>query len=642
MGQNQSGEQGSRKVSIGRRPSHGAFAQLTLSFPEQLSHDLAGRFATKCFTSLELSHFKDNFRTVADSTDGIRYWKEETLCRFLCLPDALSVGPVIFQMATYLGAFPFPSLAPSILTVEAMVKVVVIMTERYGKVLKRGRKDRGKLLFRTLAVFDRRMTSSGGEKPIVEKEMEKGVENWESTVEETRSHVEGFAIDRAANDEDEDEDDDELALAALDSLDAIEVFKHDQRSDTKMQHALIPSENLQKLIMLLMVIAPLGSQENLSTYAEGLTKERLEALRKEADYILAAFNPDPHSGGITYQSFTTAVSTSLPHLFDPLNALFEHFLFSKNLDLSRKRGSTNSIPQVESSSPSPPTPILPPDTPDDAILNLPLLAHLSFCLQTPSKSSLYHDHTRFHPLYSTTTHGTSLNSFSRQVLSWQSPTLLLVNGTPSSSSSSTSSLSSVTLGAYLPTPWKPTTSFPSSESSTTLLLLSPTHATFLPSSHPSQPLHTFNLKSGISFGCRLPPSSRTSQHLHPIPGPVSLLIDPNLETATFTHSLEPGASFTASPSLSFPSPSTPSPGSTSKDIKLTIDIDTLEVWGMTTPIEGADEVTKQQERLKWEEMEAERRARVNFGSDREGAKALLEMAGIVGQHSGGGRSGGSV
>ena len=121
--------------------------------PENLSSELAHRFADKCFTPLELTHFKDTFRSLADEQGGIQYWKEETLCRFLALPDALGSGPVIFQMVTYLGAFPFPSLAPAILTREAMVKVVVIMTERYGKVLKRGLKDRNKLLFRSLGRY---------------------------------------------------------------------------------------------------------------------------------------------------------------------------------------------------------------------------------------------------------------------------------------------------------------------------------------------------------------------------------------------------------------------------------------------------------------------------------------------------------
>src|SRR5271163_2976910 len=137
--------------------------------PEQLGHELALRFASKCYTHLEIAHFKDNFKTLADHQDGIEYWKEETLCRFLCLPDEVQAGSVIYQMATYLGAFPFPSLAPCILTREAMLKVVTIMTERYAKILKRGKQDKIKLLFRSMAVFDRRMSAIVTSPPEEEK-----------------------------------------------------------------------------------------------------------------------------------------------------------------------------------------------------------------------------------------------------------------------------------------------------------------------------------------------------------------------------------------------------------------------------------------------------------------------------------------
>ena len=218
-----------------------------IPFPEQLSHQLALRFAKKCFSPLEITHFKDVFRSLADDQDGIRYWKEETLCRFLALPDSLGVGALIFQMASYLGSFPFPSLAPSILTMEALLKVVVIMTERYGKILKRGKADRHKLLFRSLAVFDRGLTSSyeqpGAGAHRADKD-EKTVQPLTATA-ETGSGTVGFSIDHPGSDDDEDEDDDELALAALESLDAIEVFKQDHRTDTKIHHARIPSDGFQ-------------------------------------------------------------------------------------------------------------------------------------------------------------------------------------------------------------------------------------------------------------------------------------------------------------------------------------------------------------------------------------------------------------
>lgn len=224
---------------------------------EQLSHELALRFAKKCFTPLEITHFKDVFRSLADEQDGIHYWKEETLCRFLALPDSLSSGHLVYQMSTYLGAFPFPILAPSILTIEAMLKVVVIMTERYGKVLKKGKADRNKLLFRSLAVYDRRM-SLVNERPSQEilsalKDEEEKADQETATAKKHHGHAPGFSIDQPANDDDEEEDDDELALAALESLDAIEVFKHDQRADTKIHHAQIPLDNFQSNLQLMLV-----------------------------------------------------------------------------------------------------------------------------------------------------------------------------------------------------------------------------------------------------------------------------------------------------------------------------------------------------------------------------------------------------
>lgn len=233
----------------GHSAEHNALSEGSAGQSLNLSHEIALRFTQRCFTQLEITHFKDIFRSLADDQDGIRYWKEDTLCRFLVLPDSLNSGPLIYQMATYLGAFPFPSLAPSILTFEAMLKVVVIMTERYGKVLSKGKADRNKLLFRSLAVFDRGKSTtykrSSQITPNLTSKEEANKELVGSANEKPSSHLSGFPIDQAANDDDEEEDDDELALAALESLDAIEVFKHDRRVDSKISHVQIPSDNFQ-------------------------------------------------------------------------------------------------------------------------------------------------------------------------------------------------------------------------------------------------------------------------------------------------------------------------------------------------------------------------------------------------------------
>jgi hypothetical protein len=650
MGQSHSTEETRQQISV-----------------EELSHEVALRFASKCYTHLEIAHFKDNFKTLADHQDGIEYWKEETLCRFLCLPDEVHAGAVIFQMATYLGAFPFPSLAPCILTREAMLKVVTIMTERYSKILKRGKQDKIRLLFRSMAVFDRRMSAIVTSPPEKEKAaMEQLVDEQKpadmadkgDVVKAIRSHVAGFAIDEPANDT-EEEDDDELALAALESLDAIEVFKQDQKVDRKIHHARIPVDNFRKLVMLLLIIAPLDAQDNLAYYSEGMTKKRLHDLQDTADSIIATCEPD-QGYGIRYSSFTKAILKSLPYLFDPLNALFEHFLFSKSLDLSKHR--EPAAPQPDDAIPVKASPIVgTPAYPHQAtaILTQARLSHLSTFLTVAPVSpgtnpSIFQTSARFHPLYSTTTHGTSLSSFSRQVMSWQAPTLLLISGNLSDESGSPAQESPsprpVIFGAFLPTSWdKPsssfaTTPFDPSGPHATLFQLSPRHALFPsnPYNHTTPPSH-FSAKTGIALGCIIPPQSRTTSSQPPILGPVSLRIDTDMSTATFQHDPAQGlGAFLPDPLLES---AQKNPGLASLPKKFDFDIDTLEVWGVDIPdhaSDAEDAATKQKKRLAWEEAEAARRRGVNFGGDKDGARALLELAGLVGEHAAGGRSGGSV
>ncbi len=573
-------------------------------------------------------------------------------------------------MATYLGAFPFPSLAPCILTREAMIKVVTVMTERYGKVLRRGKRDRVKLLFRSMAVFDRRSSPvlPASEKPTMEQlvaeQKPDDMVQEEAGAKDVRSHVTGFAIDEPANDDpDEEEDDDELALAALDSLDAIEVFKHDQKvtHEKKIHNARIPVENFKRILMLLLVLAPLGPQENLAKYVEVLSEARLAEYESEVDSVVASFDPDEVTGGIRYAAFTRAISTCFPLLFDPFNALFEHFLFSKNINLSRHQKSAPSTP------PPPLSPKINPIVSDSSgvslILTPALLSHLStFLITQPSSTSpvnLFHAGTRFHPVYSTTAQGTSLTSFSRHVMSWQSATLLLITGTqrppPHHSNTTPSSTQLITIGAFLPNPWSKPATMSSSDLQPLLFLLSPRHALFPhnPYNHNSTSISHFGAKSGISLGCIIPPSSRTNSVSHtPILGPVSLRIDADVSTAVFQHDAEEGVgAFLTDPGLEKTQMNAKDRHRSGKADasanqlakKIEFDIDTLEIWGVTNEDpdggEEGNEVLKQKNRMEWEEKEAARRAAVNFGGDKDGARALLEMAGLVGDKR---RSGGSV
>jgi hypothetical protein len=527
-----------------------------------------------------------------------------------------------------------------------MIKVITLMTSRYRKVLKRGNRDKAKLLFRSLAVFDRRASvASPSEKPnmqeIIDEQKPDDMLEEEAAAKKTQPRVGGFAIDQPAND-DEDEDDDDLALAALDSLDAIEVFKQDQvrRMDKKMLHAMIPVENFKRLLMLVLLFGGIKAQSNLSAYGDGLDNQKLKSLEAAADSIVEAFEPDQTHHGIRYSNFVKVISTTMPDLFEPLNALFEHFMFSKNINLSAHKGDISAASDYS----IPKTSLIeqPPD-PSSSLLTDTRLAQLSISLHLgatdASPTNIYTCGVRFNQIFSTSENGTSLSSFSRQITSWETATILLISG-------NTSDSTPILLGAYLPTRWRDSSNShkepPGPDPSAPkpcFFQLSPRHAIF--PANPSNrhiPPSYFSTKTGIAIGCIIPPQPRSSAPPPPpILGPASLSIDSDIGTATFQHDLDAGqGAFVPDPGLS----EAQAREAAKYPPKITFDVDTLEVWGVTFPKAGeGDEMEKQRKRLEWEEAEAARRRGVGFGGDKEGARHLLEMAGIIGGES---RSGGSM
>ncbi|OJJ44619.1 hypothetical protein ASPZODRAFT_153531 [Penicilliopsis zonata CBS 506.65] len=664
-------------MGVGQSTEAGA-----VSSPEQLSYLLAERFAMKCFTPLELTHFKDNFFSRANDQGGLRYWNEKILSDFLGVPDGddspgssahtspLDAGPVVFRMVSYLGAFPFQTtLAPSVLTFEAMVKVAVLLTERYGKVLRRGRRDRIRLLFGSLADVGRKeSTSQAGERKTDDQQPD--------TFE--RSHAAGFAIDGALNDEDpdgdDDDDDDDLALAALESLDAIEVFKHDHRIDKTVYEARISLDTFRRLLMLLLVIAPLKSLDDVSKYTVDLSPEHMEEITADAECILRSFTVGDGKTGIGYKAFANIISSSLPYLFNPLTPLFEHLLFSKNLDLSQRRGRVDSavatspepaeIKVVEPPSPSVLATVMLPGSFESTILNSSILAHLSFFLDFgPSERNLFLGGVRLHPVFSTSAHGSSLTNFSHHVVTWKAATLLLLRGVPVGGSSSESATAddTITIGAYLPHAWEtssthtPSKSLDKSAPLPCLFQLSPTHILLPGNPSPSSSssnLHIstayFSNHTGISIGCAIPPASR-SKHTPPTAhGAGSLLIDTSLESAEF-HVAPVGHNGVFLP------PATASPTVTmDRPTKIKLDIYDLEIWGLVPSPEAAkaadtplSAIDAQRANWDFEAREAERRRSVNLklggGGDSalQNARWLLETAGLVGDNAGG-RSGGST
>ncbi|KAM7220813.1 restriction of telomere capping protein 5 [Rhypophila decipiens] len=599
---------------------------------EELTKELANKFAEKCFTSLELYSFKDVFKSLADNQNEVRYLKQDTIAQFLGIPDILGVSPVLFQMVSYIGAFPFLQDAPAVLGLEQMVVVIAIMTSRYKQVLVKGASDRNKLLFRSLAVYDRKLSATHQEGVSSTTREADG-----SKADSTQPSVSGFAVDTPGDEENDDSDieDDELVCSALDSLDYVGAFQ--RKSVSTMHGAIIPADNFRKLVMLLLLVAPLGYQENLSSYADRVSGTELESLRERAECILAAFLDVEKSPGIKFHRFNAIVPVSMPYLFDGLGPLFEHFLFSKNLNLSQHTVEGPPVPVT-----SLPQPLL-QDT--GSIMNLNVLSQLSLFIPG---SSLFR---RVRLLYSGDDDGFSMGSFESKVFHWRAPTLLLVRGVRLSSetahtgSGSESAFLStlpprrsppggtdgeqLTFGLYLSQPWKYTNRECFGGDDTTLFQLEPIHDVFMPSTLNKdyvsylRPSSSTN-HAGISFGCPPPHPTQTYRRTNTIPlGSISLVLDSSFEYGCFTHDQSSrGGAFQPSPARRF-------------NFQDRFEVTHLEVWGC-----GGDEEAKiQAERWAWEAREAEARRRINLGTgDIEADRALLEMAGLIG----GNRSGGSM
>lgn len=172
------------------------------------------------------------------------------------------------------------------------MKVVTIYTGRYKKVLKR-HPDPIKLLFRSLAVYDRREDTAASSPSGDEAQGKKTDGNLGT----------GFEY------YDDDDDDDDLSLAALDALDAIEVFGHAERSN--INHARIPLENLKSLVAFLLVAAPLEPNQPIAVFADRFaTPEMLSGLQQTAESIVRSFK-SRDGKGVLFKDFKKTVKRSL-------------------------------------------------------------------------------------------------------------------------------------------------------------------------------------------------------------------------------------------------------------------------------------------------------------------------------------------
>ena len=521
-------------------------------------------------------------------------------------------------MVSYLGAFPFLHDAPVVLELPRMIMVIVIMTERYRKVLAKGSADRTKLFFKSLAVYDRKASEAGAVSPSAKRSADMA------------RHDSGFAIDEAGEDT-PDDDDDDLVLTAFELLDINEAVK--QGDVSTFRESVIPTDNFRKLLMLLLLAAPLEPPESLSQYSSRITSDNLESLRSTAECVLAAFVDAEKSPGIKYKHFKTVIPALMPHVFDGFNGLFERFLFSKDFDFSKNKE------DAEKAKDGPPKIAQPLLLENGDILNERTLAQISFFLPG---SSLFR---RVRLLYSGNDAGFSMRSFETKVFNWRAPTLLLVRGSriddvpdggleaafaerlPLKRFPNGCKSDQLTFGVYVKEPWKHTYKECFGDSETILFQLEPIHDVFRASAINSDYITFSNLPGNeqtVAFGSPHPkPTKATRRGGHISLGPVSLALDDSFEFGVFNHDFgSRGGAFHTSPIRKF-------------NFQDRFQIESLEVWGC-----GGDEEAEAQAKMwAWEAREAEARRKINLGNgDIQADRALLEMAGLIGQN----RSGGSM
>lgn len=256
-------------------------------------------------------------------------------------------------------------------------------------------------------------------------------------------------------------------------------------------------------------------------------------------------------------------------------------------------------------------------------------------------------------LYSGSKSGFSIRSLELKIFKWQAATLLLVSGKRIKQKTMETnrryqtfdleypryfrsnenrhrdwqaSNDTITYAVYLNHPWVNSNKSNFGDESTTIISLQPRLDVF--TSRKSLVLggklvYFNNLGMGLGFGNEQPINKNTSRKY--LPGSVSFTIEANLEFAIFRHL--PGSSSSASQFFNTSMNATIA----SQDYEDRFTITDLEVWGVGL----MKELEEQKKQWEWEEKQALARQSVNIrnlGEDR----AFLEMAGLVGNHAGGG------
>ena len=325
---------------------------------------------------------------------------------------------------------------------------------------------------------------------------------------------------------------------------------------------------------------------------------------------------------ITFQEFSTVFRVIIPNILIGLENLVEHLLYQEKDLVDTER------------------PI--DKTAESKLLSRSLYSQINASL--PKEVAI----TKLQKLYIGRESGFSMRSLQSKVFKWVAPTIVLISGMRITDDEEYGSSKNprykkflehypklrdddqhlekcferkrkVTFAVFIKEPWKVTNKSYFGGTNTTIIQLSPRQDIY--HSNTSDIVYFNTVGGGIGIGSTQPIIKSKLEKQQP--GNVSLTIDNALEFAAFRN-VGYGGKLN-------PSSLQVEKEITDKNFELRFIIQDIEVWGCG----GAKELEEQIRQLQWEEKEAKRRQHVNLKSLGED-RALLEMAGLVGQHQSGG------
>lgn len=595
------------------------------SSPQELTlEQVAKLFAKRCnnlFAPIELHSLKRLIEQVADKEDSVVYLKEDTLLKILDLTDdsMLPIGSLLYRSASFLAGFPFlQSLSPAPLTRDGLVKTLSIYDGRIERILGENY-PRTKLIFLSFAVAENGRPLGDDEKRELARESEIGTEAGPSAPQKNVLNDEfpptiekGEYLSECSSASHLPQPSGRIPapdihhwaeFGPIKSLDNIDVT----------QYTMTGSDFLV-LVQYLLSIAdykphrPIhGHHARFGEHKAGF-KEAAETMLRSVVGIECMKSTAPQDIRISYEQFEAGLSTLFPGLLIPLGCLFSRFLFYDfNGDTANEETPAGEL------------------RPRSTIVTDAIMSQLQFMFKDRMNSVIR--------LWAGSEDGFSMRSFENKIFKWNAPTILIISGKLPKKKKQTSHFhefssrlpkmvandqliddsvhthTRLLFGVYVESPWRSSAKTCFADSRTRLLQLSPELDIYKSSLTPDYGY--FCHQEGIGFGSPVP-----SKHDLSDVGSISLTIEENFEYACFRHvGPQPGA-FAIGNSAN-----------ASSSYEYRFAVTEVEVWGCGKQ----EDLDEQKRQWQWEEQEARKRQGVNLDAHED--RALLEMAGIVGQYS---------